>query len=142
MASSQDPKTYLATLNDFIATFPDSPDGYLNRANHYAYHRADLAPTEAEQGACLDKALEDINTASRFSERKGDVWFNRAKLIYGVAAADTTLNKEQWTVDAATEAIQKAIGEDEIRKTGRSIANWKGTSIFIKEISSRRSLII
>lgn len=62
MASSQDPKTYLATLNDFIATFPDSPDGYLNRANHYAYHRADLAPTEAEQGACLDKALEDINT--------------------------------------------------------------------------------
>ena len=111
MASSQDPKTYLATLNDFIATFPDSPDGYLNRANHYAYHRADLAPTEAEQGAYLDKALEDINTASRFSERKGDIWFNRAKLIYGVAAADTTLNKEQWTVDAATEAIQKAIGE-------------------------------
>ena len=114
MASSQDPKTYLATLNDFIATFPDSPDGYLNRANHYAYHRADLAPTEAEQGACLDKALEDINTASRFSERKGDIWFNRAKLIYGVAAADTTLNKEQWTVDAATEAIQKAIGEEDL----------------------------
>ena len=50
MASSQDPKTYQATLNDFIATFPDSPDGYLNRANHYAYHRADLALTEAEQG--------------------------------------------------------------------------------------------
>ena len=95
MANSQDPKTYLATLNDFIATFPDSPDGYLNRANHYAYHRADLAPTEAEQGAYLDKALEDINTASRFSERKGDIWFNRAKLIYGVAAADTTLNKER-----------------------------------------------
>ena len=114
MASSQDPKTYLATLNDFIATFPDSPDGYLNRANHYAYHRADLAPTEAEQGAYLDKALEDINTASRFSERKGDIWFNRAKLIYGVAAADTTLNKEQWTVDAATEAIQKAIGEEDL----------------------------
>ena len=114
MASSQDPKTYLATLNDFIATFPDSPDGYLNRANHYAYHRADLASTEAEQGAYLDKALEDINTASRFSERKGDIWFNRAKLIYGVAAADTTLNKEQWTVDAATEAIQKAIGEEDL----------------------------
>lgn len=114
MANSQDPKTYLATLNDFIATFPDSPDGYLNRANHYAYHRADLAPTEAEQGAYLDKALEDINTASRFSERKGDIWFNRAKLIYGVAAADTTLNKEQWTVDAATEAIQKAIGEEDL----------------------------
>ena len=64
--------------------------------------------------AYLDKALEDINTASRFSERKGDIWFNRAKLIYGVAAADTTLNKEQWTVDAATEAIQKAIGEEDL----------------------------
>lgn len=50
MASSQDPKTYLATLNDFIATFPDSPDGYLNRANHYAYHRADLAPRRPSRG--------------------------------------------------------------------------------------------
>ena len=27
MASSQDQRRYLATLNDFIATFPDSPDG-------------------------------------------------------------------------------------------------------------------
>ena len=34
--------------------------------------------------------------------------------MYGVAAADTTLNKEQWTVDAATEAIQKAIGEEDL----------------------------
>lgn len=31
-----------------------------------------------------------------------------------MAAADTTLNKEQWTVDAATEAIQKAIGEEDL----------------------------
>ena len=69
---------------------------------------------DTDDAIYLDKALEDINTASRFSERKGDIWFNRAKLIYGVAAADTTLNKEQWTVDAATEAIQKAIGEEDL----------------------------
>lgn len=44
--------------NDFIATFPDSPDGYLNRANHYAYHRV-IWLYEAEQGgAYLDKALK------------------------------------------------------------------------------------
>lgn len=114
MANSQDPKTYLATLNDFIATFPNSPEGYLSRANHYAFHRADLAPSEEEQTAYLDKALEDINTASRFSDRKGDVWFNRAKLIYGVAAEDTTLRNDSWTIQAATEAIQKAIEAEDL----------------------------
>lgn len=47
--STQDAKTYLETLNDFIATFPNSADGYLNRANHYAGRRAELAATPGEQ---------------------------------------------------------------------------------------------
>ena len=38
--STQDAKTYLETLNDFIATFQNSADGYLNLANHYAGRRA------------------------------------------------------------------------------------------------------
>lgn len=114
LASTQDAKAYLETLNDFIATFPNSADGYLSRANHYAYRRADLAATADQQVELLNKALEDIYTASRFSDRKGDVWFNQAKLIYGVAAVDTTLTDPKWTIDAATEAIQKAIQAEDL----------------------------
>ncbi|WP_455640562.1 trypsin-like peptidase domain-containing protein [Parabacteroides sp.] len=111
--SSQDAKTYLETLNDFIATFPNSADGYLNRASHYATRRAELASTPAEQSRYLELALEDIKTASKYSDKKGDVYYNQAKLIYNVAASDTTLTNPAWTVQAALETIQKAINEDD-----------------------------
>ena len=114
IANMQDAKTRLETTNDFIAAFPNSPDGYLNRSNLYAYSRADLAASPAEQEQYLNLALEDIKTASKFSDQKGDVWFNQAKLIYGVAAGDTTLNNPAWTVDVAMETVQKAIKENDL----------------------------
>ena len=112
--STQDAKIYLETLNDFIATFPNSADGYLNRASHYAGHRAELASTPAEQANYLNKALDDIKTASKFSDKKGDVYYNQAKLIYNVAAGDTTLTDPAWSVQAALETIQKAIQEEDL----------------------------
>ena len=30
--------------------------------------------------------------------RKGDFWYNQAKLIYGVASADSTLTDPAWTI--------------------------------------------
>lgn len=111
--SSQDAKAYLETLNDFIATFPNSADGYLNRASHYANRRAELASTPAEQSKYLELALDDIKTASKYSDKKGDVYYNQAKLIYNVAATDTTLTDPAWTVAAALETIEKAIKEDD-----------------------------
>ena len=111
--STQDAKTYLETLNDFIATFPNSADGYLNRANHYAGRRAELAATPGEQANYLKLALDDIETASKYSDKKGDVYYNKAKLIYGVSAGDTTLTDPAWSVQAAQQTIQKAIEEDD-----------------------------
>lgn len=113
VANMQDIKGRLETTNDFISTFPDNADGYLNRANLYAYNRTDLAATPNEQEQYLDKALEDLKTASKISGKKGDLWFNQAKLIYGVTAVDTTLNNPAWSVDAALENIQKAIKESD-----------------------------
>lgn len=113
-SNTQDAQTYLATLTDFIATFPTAPDGYLNRASHYAYHRTELASTPAEQSRYLSMALDDLNAAAKRSDKKGDVNYNRAKLIYGVAANDTTLNNPEWSIDAALNAIQKAIEEDDL----------------------------
>lgn len=114
IGSTQDLQTRLATVNDFIATFPEAEEGYLNRSDLYAYNRSELADSPAGEAAYLQKALDDIQTASKYSSHKGDIWFNRAKLIYGVASADTTLTDPEWTIDAALAALEKAIGEEDL----------------------------
>lgn len=111
-SSTENPQTYLETLNDFIATFPNSSEGYLNRASHYAYHRTELASDAAGQAQLLNKALEDMDAAARFANKKSDVLYNHAKLIYGIAATDTTIADEKWSMQAALETIGKAIQED------------------------------
>lgn len=112
-SSSEDAKTHLETLNDFIATFPNATDGYLNRASLYANRRAELASSPADEKNYLKLALDDIETASKYSDKKGDVYYNKAKLIYGIAATDTTLTDPAWTIQAALETIQKAIEEED-----------------------------
>lgn len=114
VGSTQDPQTRLKTIDDFISTFPDAQDGYLNRADLYAYNRSALAATPAEQAVYLKKALDDIKTASKYSDKKGDYWFNQAKLIYGVSSSDTTLTDPAWTVDAALESVNKAIETEDL----------------------------
>lgn len=105
---------YLATLDDFIAAFPDAPDGYLSRASCYAQRRAELAESPAEQKKCLDRAFDELDRAAGRMDKKSEAWYNRAKLIFSVAAADTTLNDPDWSMQAALEAVGKAIGEDDL----------------------------
>lgn len=109
----EDAPGYLETLNDFIATFPQSTEGYLGRASLYAYRRAELTADAPEQAAYLEKALADLETASRFMEKKGDMWYQKAKLIYGVGISDTTLQDPKWSVEAAMQALQKALQEED-----------------------------
>lgn len=112
--NSQDAAAYLETLNDFIATFPEYADGYLSRAGHYAYHRSELSVSSAEQHQWLDKALSDIETAARYTEKKSDNLYERAKLIYNVAMTDSTLKDDAvWNASVALETLQKAIEEDD-----------------------------
>ncbi len=113
ISGTQDVKTRLETVNDFIASFPDAPDGYLTRSDLYAYNRVELASSPSEQAVYLQKALEDIKNASRYSDKKGDFWYNQAKLIYGVVSVDSTLADPAWTIETAMEALDKAIGEDD-----------------------------
>lgn len=114
MAGSQDAQTYLETINDFIATFPNAEDGYLSRASHYANNRKVLAATPADEANYLNLALVDINTAARYSKNKGDAHYNQAKLIYSVATSDTTIKDNNWTVGAAMAAITKAIETEDL----------------------------
>ena len=110
----QTPQQYLETLNDFITFFPSSPDGYTNRASHYAANRKALAASQSEESIYLDKALEDINTAARYAEKPGEVHFNRAKLIFDIVAMDTTIAKPEWTMDAALQAVNEAIAQEDM----------------------------
>ncbi|MDR1200354.1 MAG: serine protease [Tannerellaceae bacterium] len=114
LAASQDAKTYLETLTDFIATFPNAEDGYLTRASHYATNRKTLAATPSEEANYLNLALSDIQTAARYSKSKGDVHYNQAKLIYNIAINDTTITDNNWTVQAAMAALTKAIEAEDL----------------------------
>ncbi|MDR1919187.1 MAG: serine protease [Tannerellaceae bacterium] len=114
LAGTQDAKTYLETLDDFIATFPQNPDGYLNRASHEAAKRTDLAAEPAGQQALLDRALADMQTAAKLSRKKGEVYYSQAKLIYAVAASDTSLTDANWSLDAARTSLAKAIQEEDL----------------------------
>lgn len=113
MSSAMDGEKYLETLNDFIATFPNSPEGYLSRSQYYANGRKALAATPAEEADYLRKAMADMDIAIRNIPDKGEALYNKAKLIYNVAVTDTTLTDENWKVPAAMAVLQEAIKEND-----------------------------
>ena len=113
LIGTQDPQTCLVTINDFIATFPNAPEGYLSRSEIYAHNRDVLADTPEGQMDCLAKALADVQTAGKLGQQKGEMWYNQAKLISKVAVSDTTLTDPAWTIEAAIEALDKAIAEED-----------------------------
>ncbi|MDR0843607.1 MAG: tetratricopeptide repeat protein [Tannerella sp.] len=113
-SSQQDAPTYLETLNDLIATFPNTSDGYMNRASHYAYHRKELAASEAEQAKMLEWAQADMNTALKYSTKQDEVYYGQAKLIYGLVMNDSTIPPKDWNIDSASEKLQKAIAREDL----------------------------
>ncbi|MDR1781178.1 MAG: tetratricopeptide repeat protein [Tannerella sp.] len=113
LASQQDAPTYLETLNDYIATFPNVSDGYSQRASHYAYHRKELAADEAGQSHILNLAKQDMESAIKYAEDEADAYYDFAKLVYGVATADTVAPPAGWDLDVALDYLQKAVKKDD-----------------------------
>ncbi|KAB3960110.1 trypsin-like peptidase domain-containing protein, partial [Bacteroides uniformis] len=75
MASSQlSPEKYMETLNDFIAQYPASADGYLRRASQHLFM--------SREDASMDKVAADMDKALEVAAKKDDVYYNRAKIIY------------------------------------------------------------
>ncbi len=109
LASTQNSKTYLATLNDFIATFPNEASGYQSRASQYAHYGHELGASPDEAPAFRQKAMADMETAIRLSTNKADALFAKSKLIFGVATSDTTLTDSQWNLQASMDVLQEAI---------------------------------
>ena len=128
-ASQQDPVTYLETLNDFIATFPNDAESYIKRASHYAFRRKELVPTESEQLQLLEKAWNDLESAAKITKKKGDDFYQKAYLIFGVIAGDSLLTYKNWNLKSVEEFIQKAIKATDLpryRQLEGEIAYYKG----------------
>jgi tetratricopeptide (TPR) repeat protein len=109
LSGTQSPTEKLATLTDFIANFPQSAEGYANRASHYAYARKQLAIDGKTEQDFLDKANEDIATALSKTDDKAEVLYNKANLIYNLAASDSLLQSADWSIDRALEVLDEAI---------------------------------
>ena len=103
MASSQlSPEKYMETLNDFIAQYPASADGYLRRASQHLFmSREDVSMDKV--AADMDKALDEVRKAIAIDELpvyvqlEGDIQF--AKQDY--PSAFTSYDKVNKTILAS-----------------------------------------
>lgn len=107
MASSQQtPEKYAELLNDFIAQYPNSSDGYFRRANSQMYLSKEISS--------MDKAAADIDKALEVAQKKDDAYFNRAKLIYNYQLTKPETTYKDWTYDKALDEVRKAIAIEEL----------------------------
>jgi len=128
-SSRQDVATYLETLSDFIDAFPSYHEGYVSRASHVAFNRKALAQTVSEQQQLLDRAWNDLETAAKYSKNKGDGFYNKARVIFGVIAGDSLPPYKNWTMKAVDDNLQKAIKDGNrpvYRQLEGEIAFFKG----------------
>ena len=102
MASTSTSKEgYAMLLDDFVAKFPNSSDGYVRRANNtlgMSLDEASLAKAEAD----LDKALE-------VAEDKAEAHYDRASLIYNYQLTNPENVYKDWTYDKALSEVHEAL---------------------------------
>lgn len=107
MASSQlPPEKYMELLQDYIAQYPNSADGYLRRASQQLFISKD--------DASMDKVVADMDKALEVAPKKDDAYFNRAKIIYGYQLEKPEKGYKDWTYDKALEEIRKAMAIEAI----------------------------
>lgn len=107
MASSQiSAEKYIELLNDFIAQYPNSADGYLRRANSQIF--------QSKETDSMDKVAADMDKALDVTQKKDDVYYNRAKLIYNYQLGKPETTYKDWTYDKALEEIRKAIALEDL----------------------------
>ena len=102
-AEQLDRESYFTLLNDFIAQFPNSYEGYIRRANYY------MAGEDAAQYALAD---EDLNKAISVSGNKDEAYYQVSKAIYAyLASLNGREAYQEWSYDKALEWVRKAIAQ-------------------------------
>ena len=98
-SSSLDSASYAVLLDDFIAQYPKSPDGYTYRAQFLA---------NSKEFAAAEK---DMETALRVADKKDEVHYSYARLIYQKELYQSAYPYESWTLDKALQEAQQAYSE-------------------------------
>ena len=107
MVSSQvSQDEYAQLLDDFIAEYPNSADGYMRRATNQLYRSKD--------DASMEKVEADMDKALSVAQKKDDVYYNRAKLIYNYMLSNPEKPYKDWSYDRAADEIRKAIALQEL----------------------------
>lgn len=106
MASSANQEAYAMLLNDYIAKFPNSADGYVRRATF----ELSLSLDEAT----LAKAEADLNKALEVSTDKAETLYESANLIYNYQLTNPEQTYKDWTYDKALAEIREALAINEL----------------------------
>ena len=96
---------YLELIQDFMIKFPNSYDGYLQRALYFI---------ENKKADSYAQANEDLEKAIEISNKKAEVKHHVAKAIYAyrVSVPESETPYESWTYERALNLIQDAVKED------------------------------
>lgn len=103
MSSEQlDKDSYFTLLNDFLAQYPNSTEGYIRLANYY------LASGDASQYALAD---ENMKKALDVATQKDEAHYQVAKAIYlyMLSLQEGQEAYKEWSYDKALELIRKAV---------------------------------
>lgn len=91
-----DSLTYSTMIHDFIAKFPNAPDGYSYRAQ-----------MEVNSGA-FAAAERDMEQVIKLSERKDEAHFTYARLIYNKEIFQGNMPYAGWSLDKALNEVRTA----------------------------------
>lgn len=96
MASGIDSAAYIRLVDEFIRKFPKASDGYTYRAQFAAAH-ADFA-----------EADRYIQQALKVADKKDEVQFSYARMIYNKNVYQNNVSYDAWTLDKALETTREA----------------------------------
>ena len=95
-ASAMDSLQYVDYLERFIKKFPQNPDGYVYRARNLA------------SGLQFAEAEKDMEQALKVADKKDDVHYQYATLIYQHRLLQAKTPYEPWTLERALQESKEA----------------------------------
>jgi tetratricopeptide (TPR) repeat protein len=108
MSSSLVPnEAYTELLNDFIAKFPNSADGYVKRAEN--------SLANDKNGSQIEAVQSDLDRAIKLSQHRDDALYNAARLMYAsLTSSQDKIDNKKWSLDTALADIREAISISEL----------------------------
>lgn len=100
-SSNMTNEEYMALMDEYIAQYPNSADGYIRRANNTIY--------QSTEEKSMDKAAADMERAISVAQNKADAHYNLAKLIYSYQLSGPEKTYKDWTYEKALGEVHKAI---------------------------------